>query len=120
MGSITRLGQNPESESEEDEAARRLLQTNVAATFLELATEDYVDVTVKEATPDETTSAAPGFVDGDFEDLGSHMDPTHLALLVLEVVSFANEDGAQSPCTESDARLPSTFFARVLRRVTGT
>lgn len=61
---ITRLGQNPESESEEDEAARRLLQTNVAATFLELTTDDYVDVTVKEATPDETTSAAPGSVDG--------------------------------------------------------
>lgn len=92
MGFITRLGQNPESESEEDEAARRLLQTNVAATFLELATDDYVDVTVKEATPDETTSAAPGSVDGDFEDLGSHMDPTHLALFVLEVASFANEE----------------------------
>lgn len=92
MGFIARLGQNSESESEEDEAARRLLQTNVAATFLELATDDSVDVTVKEATPDETRSAAPRFVDGDFEDLGSHMDPTHLALFVSEVASFANEE----------------------------
>lgn len=51
-----------------------------------------MDVTVKEATPDETTSAAPGSVNGDFEDLGSHMDPTHLALFVSEVPSFANEE----------------------------